>query len=186
MPAKLRHTHLSPSNKLARALWNLIWLLLYRPSPVPLHGWRRFLLRLFGAKIDRGAHPYPSAKIWAPWNLTMGEYSCLSHYVDCYCVDRITLGAHATVSQYSFLCTANHDYTDPAMPLTTAPITLGERVWVTADVFVAPGVTIGDGAVITARSSVFYDIEPWMVASGNPARPVKPRVLQSISSTVKS
>lgn len=186
MAIKLLIQHLSPSNKLARALWNLIWLLLYRPSPILLHGWRRFLLRLFGAKIDRGARPYPSAKIWAPWNLTMGAHSCLGRQVDCYSVDKIILGAHSTVSQYSFLCTASHDYTDPAMPLTTAPITLGERVWVTADVFVAPGVTIGDGVVITARSSVFHDIEPWMVASGNPARPIKPRVLQSISSTVKS
>ncbi|MGB5063783.1 MAG: putative colanic acid biosynthesis acetyltransferase, partial [Candidatus Competibacter sp.] len=114
----------------------------------------------------------------------MDDYSCLGPDVDCYCVDRIALGAHSTVSQYSFLCTASHDYTDSAMPLTTAPITLGERVWVTADVFIAPGVTIGDGVVITTRSSVFHDIEPWMVASGNPARPVKPRVLQSTPSTV--
>ncbi|WP_255556494.1 putative colanic acid biosynthesis acetyltransferase [Methylococcus sp. Mc7] len=173
-----RSRDLSIGNKLARVLWSLVWLLLYRPSPVPLHGWRRFLLRLFGAKIGRGAHPYPSAKVWAPWNLEMGDHSCLSHHVDCYCVDRIKLGAHTTVSQYSFLCTASHDYTDPAMPLITAPITLGERVWVTADVFVAPSVTIGDGAVITARSSVFRDIEPWMVAAGNPAEPVKPRLFE--------
>ena len=175
MPIKLRPQRLSPGNKLARAAWNLVWLLLYRPSPVFLHGWRQFLLRRFGAKIGRGAHPYPSAKIWAPWNLTMGDHSCLSHHVDCYCVDRITLGAHSTVSQYSFLCTASHDYTDPAMPLTTAPITLGERAWITADVFVAPGVTVGEGAVITARSSVFHDIEPWTVAAGNPAQSIKSR-----------
>lgn len=185
MPIKPRIQHLSLRNKLARALWNGVWLLLYRPSPTPLHGWRRFLLGLFGAKIGQGAHPYPSAKIWAPWNLEMGDHSCLSHHVDCYCVDRITLGAHTTVSQYSFLCTASHDYTDPAMPLTTAPIVLGDWVWVTADVFVAPGVTIGDGAVVTARSSVFHDIEPWTVAAGNPARPVKPRLLRSTTSAVQ-
>lgn len=185
MPVKLRPKYLSTGNKLARALWNLVWLLFYRPSPVPLHGWRRFLLRLFGAKVGRGAHPYPSAKIWAPWNLEMGDHSCLSHNVDCYCVDQITLGAHTTVSQYSFLCTASHDYTDSTMPLTTAPITLGERVWITADVFIAPGVIIGDGTVVTARSSVFCDIEPWTVAVGNPAQPVKPRILQSTTPTVK-
>ena len=171
--------NLSVGNKLARMVWNLVWLLLYRPSPDLLHGWRRILLRLFGAKIGRGAHPYPSAKIWAPWNLEMGDYSCLARHVDCYCVDRIKLGEYTTVSQYSFLCTASHDYTDAAMPLTTAPITLGSRVWITADVFVAPGVTIGDGVVITARSSVFDDIEPWMVAAGNPARAIKPRVFNT-------
>ena len=179
MTIKLQPHSLTNCNKLARILWNLVWLLLYRPSPTLLHGWRRLLLRLFRAKIGRDVHPYPSAKIWAPWNLEMGDYSCLSHHVDCYCVARITLGAYTTVSQYSFLCTASHDYTDPTMPLTIAPITLGERAWITADVFVAPGVTIGDGAVIIARSSVFHDIAPWTVAGGNPAQPIKARQFDS-------
>lgn len=107
----------------------------------------------------------------------MGDYSCLGPDVDCYSVDKIHIGHYTVVSQYSFLCTASHDYTDPTMPLTTAPITLGERAWVTADVFVAPGVTIGDGVVITARSSVFTDVEPWTVVAGNPAQWVKRRVL---------
>lgn len=109
----------------------------------------------------------------------MGDHSCISEQVDCYCVDKIRIGANVTVSQYSFLCTASHDYTNPAMPLVTAPITIENRAWVTADVFVAPGVTIGEGAVITARSSVFTDIEPWIVASGNPALPVKKRTWKS-------
>jgi len=91
----------------------------------------------------------------------MGDHSCLSRYVDCYCVDKIRIGPHATVSQYSFLCTASPRLYDPAMPLVTAPITIGERAWIAADVFVAPGVTIGDGAVVTARSSVFSDIDSW-------------------------
>ena len=170
-----RPQRLSWRNKLARLVWQIVWLLCYRPTPRVLHGWRRLLLQLFGARIGIDAHPYPSARIWAPWNLEMGDHSCLSEFVDCYNVDRIRIGAHSTVSQYSFLCTASHDYTDPDMPLITAPITIGERAWITADVFVAPGVTIGDGAVVTARSSVFTDIPPWVVARGNPAVPVKRR-----------
>ncbi len=175
MPAKLRHTHLSSSNKLARALWNLVWLLLYRPSPVPLHGWRRFLLRLFGAKIGKPAYLYPSARIWAPWNLEMGDYSTLADGVNCYCVNKIKIGSLSTISQYSYLCTATHDYNDPTimhqpqMPLLTAPITLGDRVWITTDVFIAPGVSIGEGTVVLARSSVFKDLPSWIVAAGSPA-----------------
>lgn len=176
MTAALRPQHLSLGNKIARALWQFVWLFLYRPTPRLLHPWRCLLLKLFGAKLGKAVHPYPSARIWAPWNLEMGDHSCLSEQVDCYCVDKIRIGAHATVSQYSFLCTASHDYTDPAMPLVTAPITIGERAWITADVFVAPGVNIGEGAVVLARSSVFHNIEPWIVAAGNPARPIKPRI----------
>ena len=174
----MRTHRISFGNKLARTLWQIVWLLLYRPSPRLLHAWRCFLLGVFGAKLGRAVHPYPSAKVWAPWNLEMGDHSCLSENVDCYCVDKIRIGAYATVSQYSFLCTASHDYTDPSMPLMIAPITIGERAWVTADVFVAPGISIGEGAVVTARSSVFSDIEPWMVASGNPAVPIRPRVMK--------
>jgi putative colanic acid biosynthesis acetyltransferase WcaF len=109
----------------------------------------------------------------------MGNNSCLADAVDCYCVAKVTIGANTTVSQYSYLCTASHDYTDPAMPLVVAPIFIGEKAWITADVFVGPGVTIGNGAVVTARSSVFSDIEPWVVARGNPAVAFKPRVMCS-------
>ncbi|ACF42875.1 LbetaH domain-containing protein [Pelodictyon phaeoclathratiforme] len=175
MAKKLQHSSLPLKNKLARILWQIVWRFFYRPTPRLFHSWRSFLLRIFGAKIGKSVHPYPSARIWAPWNLEMGDHSCLSENVDCYCVDKICIGAHSTVSQYSFLCSASHDYTLDAMPLVTAPITIGERVWITADVFVGPGVTIGDGAVVTARSSVFRDLPPWMVACGNPAVPVKKR-----------
>jgi putative colanic acid biosynthesis acetyltransferase WcaF len=175
MIIKIQLNHLTIANKLARLLWQIVWRFFYRPTPRVFHSWRSFLLRIFGAKIGKSVHPYPSARIWAPWNLEMGDHSCLSENVDCYCVDKIHIGAHSTVSQYSFLCSASHDYTQEAMPLVTAPITIGERVWITADVFVGPGVTIGDGAVVTARSSVFSDLPPWMVARGNPAVPVKKR-----------
>ena len=178
MTQVLRRHQLSLANKLARTVWQVVWLLLYRPTPRLFHPWRCLLLRLFGAKLGRAVHPYPSARIWAPWNLEMGDHACLSEGVDCYCVAPIRIGAQTTVSQYSFLCTASHDYTRADMPLVTAPITIGERAWITADVFVGPGVTIGDGAVVTARSSVFADIPPWVVARGNPAVPVKARVLQ--------
>lgn len=178
MTQPLRLQHLSIRNKIGRALWQVVWLLLYRPTPRLFHPWRCLLLRLFGARLGKSVYPYPSARIWAPWNLEMGDHSCLSEWVDCYCVDKIRIGAHTTVSQYSFLCTASHDYESPGMPLVSAPITLGDRVWITADVFVGPGVTIGDGAVVTARSSVFRDIPPWMVAKGNPAIPVRARNLR--------
>jgi len=184
MSKTLRTHNLAFSNRLARALWHVVWLFLYRPTPVLLHGWRRLLLRIFGARIGDGAHPYPSARIWAPWNLVMGEHSCLSHQVDCYCVDKVVLGAHATVSQYSFLCTATHDYTRPGMPLMTAPIVIGDHAWVTADVFIGPGVTIGEGVVVGARSTVTRDVAPWNVVAGNPVKNIGRRDESAISQGV--
>ncbi len=109
----------------------------------------------------------------------MGDHSCMSHYVDCYSVDKIRIGCHATVSQYSYLCTASHDIEDPHMPLVTAPISIGEGAWVTADVFIGPGVTIGDGAVVGVRSAVFKDVDPWTVVAGNPVKVIKKRLLKA-------
>ena len=168
----------SSVNKLGRILWSIVWTLLYRPTPRFMHGWRRFLLRVFGARIGQGTFPYPSAKIWAPWNLEMGDHSSLGDQVDCYCVDRIRIGSNTTISKYSFLCTASHDYEDPLMPLITAPITIGNGAWITTDVYVGPGVTVGEGAVVGTRSSVFTDVAPWTVVAGTPARFIKRRELK--------
>jgi putative colanic acid biosynthesis acetyltransferase WcaF len=166
----LAQVHLGFNDKLRRLLWIAAWSLLYRPSPTPLHGWRRFLLRCFGASIGPGANPYPSARIWAPWNLRMAAHSCLGRDVDCYCVALVSLGEHATVSQYSYLCTASHDYRDPAMPLVAAPITIEAEAWVAADVFVGPGVTVRTGAVVGARSTLLADAPAWTVVAGAPAQ----------------
>jgi putative colanic acid biosynthesis acetyltransferase WcaF len=162
-------------NRLGRLGWSVVWQLLFRPSPRICFGWRRFLLRCFGAKIGQGAHVYPSCHVWAPWNLEMGDHSCLGFDVDCYTVDRVRIGAHATVSQYSFLCTAGHDISDPHMRLVTAPITIGDGAWVCARAFVGPGVEVGDGAVVAACAVAVHDVPPWTVVAGNPARKVKER-----------
>lgn len=173
--SQLKAVTLTTRNKLLRGIWNVVWLVLFRPTPRPFHSWRCFLLKLFGAKIAGTCYVYPSARIWAPWNLEMGRCATLADYVDCYSVAKIRVGDYSTVSQYSFLCSASHDYCDPAilhgpeMPLMVAPITIGDRVWITADVFVAPGVTIGDGAVVVARSTVVDDVAAWTVMAGNPA-----------------
>jgi putative colanic acid biosynthesis acetyltransferase WcaF len=110
----------------------------------------------------------------------MGPNSCLGDFVNCYCVERVSVGANATVSQFSYLCTAGHNYErlsmdGVTMELTAAPICIDSRAWVAADVYVGPGVRIGTGAVIGARASVFKDIPEWTIAVGTPARPIKPR-----------
>jgi putative colanic acid biosynthesis acetyltransferase WcaF len=169
---------LSWSNRIGRAVWGMIWAILFRPSPRIFHGWRRTLLRFFGAKIGRGVRIYPSARIWAPWHLEMDDFSCLGPYVDCYCVAPIRVGSHAVVSQYTFLCSASHDYEKPDLPLIARPIVIGEGAWIAADAFVSLGVTVGAGAVVGARASVFKDVEPWTVVGGNPAQMIKKRVLK--------
>ena len=169
----------STGNKLARTLWGIAWLMLFRPTPGVCLGWRRMILRCFGARIGHGAKIMPSARIWAPWNLVVGDEGTLGDHVDCYNVATVTIGAHATVSQHAHLCAATHDISDRNMRLATAPITIGDAAWVCAGAFVRHGITIGEGAVCGARSVVVRDVPPWTVVAGNPAKEVKKRVLSA-------
>lgn len=171
----------SVKNRLARLLWGVVQATLFRLSPRPLFVWRVALLKLFGADVTWKARPYPRVKIWGPWNLTMRDFATLADDVDCYCVDRITLGEQTTVSQYSYLCGATHDHEDPAFRLVPMPITIGRRCWIAADAFIGPGVTIGDGSVVGARSSVFTSQPEWSIIVGTPAKVIGPRVLRAAS-----
>ena len=162
-------------HRLTRLAWGAVQSTLFAWSPRPLFRWRAVLLNLFGAKLHPRARVYPRAKIWYPPNLTMGRNATIADHVDCYSVEPVTIGEGTTISQYSYLCGATHDFDDPGFPLVPMPITIGARVWIAADVFVSPGVTIGEGAVVGARSSVFRDIEAWTVYAGSPARALRPR-----------
>ncbi|RZK38700.1 MAG: putative colanic acid biosynthesis acetyltransferase [Hymenobacter sp.] len=162
-------------NRLGRLVWGVFSVVLFRCSPRPLHAWRSFLLRCFGAKVGVGVHVYPGAKIWAPWNLELGDACAVASGVTLYSQGKIVIGPRAVISQGAHLVTGTHDYSDPGFPLTTKPISIGAYVWVAAESFIHPGVTINTGCVIGARSVVTKDMPEWMVCSGHPCIPIKPR-----------
>jgi putative colanic acid biosynthesis acetyltransferase WcaF len=158
-----------------RAIWNLVWALLASWTPPPLHSWRRMLLRLFGAKIAPTARVYGSAQIWYPPNLEMGAHSVIGRQANCYCQGKIVLEDYVVVSQRAHLCAGTHDIDDENFQLITKPIVLRRHAWIAAEVFVGPGVTVGEGAVVGARGVVFKNLDPWTVYVGNPIRMVRER-----------
>lgn len=171
---------LSRKNQIIRMMWSVVWGIFARPLPRSVgSGWKRFLLRMFGAKIAPSAVVYSSAKVYYPANLIMDDYACLASDVDCYNVAPIHIGANSTVSQGSYLCTASHDITDALNPLITAPIRVEDQAWIAAGAFVGMGVTVGRGAVVGARAAVFKNVEPWTVVGGNPAKFIKKRIIKS-------
>lgn len=175
------HNKHSVKSKFVRVLWNIAWLILFRPTPRGslFRPWRIALLKLFGANVKWSSNVLPSCRIWQPWNLTMGAYACLSENVDCYSVDEIDIDDQATVSQGVKLCTAEHDITSRTMELTYAPIHIGANAWVAGWSLILPGVTIGEGAVVAAGAVVTKDVAPWTVVGGNPAKFIKERVLNN-------
>jgi putative colanic acid biosynthesis acetyltransferase WcaF len=163
-------------NALYVQLWWMVHSTAFRYSPQFAYGFRRFLLRLFGAEIGHKVLIRATAKITYPWKVRIGDYSWVGDDVVLYSLARIDIGSHAVVSQRSYLCAGDHDACLPEFPIRGRPIVIEDGSWIATDVFVAPGVTIHRNAVIGARSSVFKDMPPNMICHGTPCRPVRERV----------
>jgi len=139
---------------------------------------RNVLLRLFGASIGKSLI-YRSVKIYAPWNLSVGDWCCIGPGVEIYCKDHVSMGDNVVISQQSYLCTASHDVSSSRMALKTKPISIGDNCWVAAKAVVLPGVSLGEGVVVGCASVVTRDVAPWSVVAGNPAKFIKNRELNA-------
>lgn len=167
--------------KRRRLAWETTRIFLFRPWPYFVgRRFRRGLLALFGATLGRHVSVAPSARVWAPWNVSTGEFVAIDHGVYLYSVAPITIGSKVAISEGAFLCTASHDIAFASRPLTTAPITIGDGAWIGARAIVLPGVTVGEGAIVGAGTVVTKDVPPWAVVAGNPAKIVKWRTLKEI------
>ncbi len=161
--------------KILRAIWMLVGRRMLRWSWHNWYGYRRWVLRLFGARIGRECVIRPSVEVYIPWNLEMGDISALGDGAIVYNLGPVKIGKRVTVSQYAHLCAGSHDFTRRDMPLLRPPITIGDDCWIAADSFIGPGVKVGEGTIVGARASLFSDAEPWSIYVGNPARKLKDR-----------
>ena len=162
-------------NKLERLVWNMTWLFLCRFTPVPLHRWRCFMLRCFGAEIGNSVRFYGSADVFLPRHLSIGDHCVIGPKVNLYCVTSIRLESHVMVSQESYLCAATHDHNDQRLPLVAKPIVIQSHSWICARAFVGPGVTVGSDVVVGACAAVFRDVEDRQIVGGNPAKLIRIR-----------
>jgi putative colanic acid biosynthesis acetyltransferase WcaF len=160
---------------LVTQLWWIAQDWLIRPSPQFMYGWRRFLWRLFGAQIGKDVLIRPSARATYPWKIKIGDYSWIGDQAELYSLGEIEIGAHSVISQQAYLCAATHDYSKTDFPLVAHKITVEDQVWIAAGAFIAPGITIGRGAIIGSRSVVLENMPAAMICVGNPAKPVKAR-----------
>ncbi len=156
-------------------LWWIVQGLLFKPLPQICYPIRRALLRAFGAKIGKGVLIRPGVEVTFPWKLVIGDYSWIGDDVTLYTLGPITIGSNTVISQKSYICAADHDYAHVTFPIRERPVRIGDQVWISGDVWVGPGVTIADGAVVGARSNVVNDMPEAMVCVGSPCRPLRHR-----------
>jgi putative colanic acid biosynthesis acetyltransferase WcaF len=155
--------------------WLVVSQLLFQLCPLKLSALKRTVLRWFGASVGRGVVIKPDVKITFPWKLTLGDHVWLGE--ECWLLNlaHITIASNVCISQRAFLCTGNHDYNSPTFDLITKPIRVGQGAWVGAGAVVAPGVSVGSHAVLTASSVATEDLAPYGIYQGNPAAWVKER-----------
>lgn len=165
------------ANRITRAAWAVVWLLLARWTPPPLHSWRRMVLRSFGARIAAGARVHASVKVWLPANLEIGPHALVGPGVWLYNPGPMTIGARTVISYRSHICSATHNVNDPNFQAVLKPVVIGEHCWVASEAFVGPGVTMGDRSVLSARGVLFRDAEPDGIYQGNPAAKIGQRRL---------
>jgi len=158
-----------------RAAWFLLGLPLLRCPLNPFSWVRAFLLRLFGAGVGRGVVLKPGLRVKYPCLLSVGDHTWLGE--DCWIdnLAQVTVGSNVCVSQGAYLCTGNHDWSDPAFGLIVKPIILRDGSWVGAGAIICPGVTLHECAVAAAGSVVTTDIPPYEIHAGNPAKFVRRR-----------
>lgn len=165
--------HASPwslRRRFALLAWGCVWSLACSWTPKPLNPWRLLVLRLFGATIRGTPFVHQRARIQQPWNLTLHDGACLGDGAQAYSLGPIVLYEDATVAQEAYLCTGTHDFTQPHLPLQSAPIVVGRGAFVGARAFVLPGLTLGARCIVGAMSVVTRDVPPGAIVAGNPAR----------------
>lgn len=164
----------SRSELLGRVMWALVGPA-FRWSPRLMWGWRRWLLRMFGAEVGRQVHIHPSATIFIPWNLKVGDWSSIGFDALIYNLGPVTIGERVTISQRAHLCAGTHDHRDPTMPLLKSFICIEDDVWVCTDAFIGPDIIVRKGAIVGARSVVVREVACKTVVAGNPAKPIGDR-----------
>ena len=161
-----------------RALWLIVEaLILLNPFLTP-YSLKRWTLRRFGAKVGHGVLIKPSVHVKFPWHLEIGDNVWIGERVWIDNFVSVRIESNAVVSQGAYLCTGNHDWSDPGMGLMVKPISMEQGAWVGAFARIGPGVTVGADAVVTLGSVLLKDAQPNGIYTGNPAMLVGERTIR--------
>lgn len=167
----------------SRNLRNIFWylcngLFLKTLLPIPM-GFKRWLLRQFGARIGPNVVIKPDVNIKFPWLLEVGANTWIGEGVWIDNLVTVKIGANVCLSQGALLLCGNHDYSSPRFTLMTRPITLEDGVWIGARAVVCPGVTARSHAVLAVGSVASRELDAYSIYQGNPALKIRDRKITS-------
>lgn len=159
---------------ITRVAWYFVNRAFFKSS-FPFYAPKRFLLKLFGAKIGKGLIIKPHVSIKYPWRLTIGNHVWIGEQVWIDNLAQVTLKDNSCVSQGAMLLCGNHNYKKTTFDLVVGEIMLEEGAWAGAKTVVCPGVVLGSHCLLTAGSIATGSLEANWIYQGNPAVKIKPR-----------
>jgi acetyltransferase-like isoleucine patch superfamily enzyme len=147
----------------------------------PVHG---NVLEMFDeGRLELGPHVLLEPNVWltamAPGRIRIGGGTFLNLAVQVAAVELVEIGEHCMFANGCFVTDGNHRFDDPGKPVpwqgftSKGPTRIGDNVWCGANVVITSGVNVGERCVIGANSVVTEDVEPFTIAAGVPARPLK-------------
>lgn len=142
---------------------------------VPSNSFRIFVLRLYGARIGRNCAVHHGLQVRAPRKLQLGNDCFIAENVVLDARGGLTIGAHVSVNSNAQIWTAQHDWRSPSFAYVSAPVTIGDRAWISARATILPGLDIGEGGVVAAGAVVSKGVDAWTLVGGVPAKKLAAR-----------
>lgn len=156
-------------------LWWAVQATAFKWSPQFAYAWRAWILRAFGAKIGKNVIIRPTAQFTYPWKIIIGDHSWIGDDTVLYSLGPISIGSNTVISQQSYVCAGDHDYTAQNFEIRGPAIHIGNECWIASGSYIGPGISIGDGSVVGARSVVTKNLPQGMICVGSPCRPIRQR-----------
>jgi putative colanic acid biosynthesis acetyltransferase WcaF len=165
-------------SRLVEAFWRIVEGLFFN-SWLPGPGWRVWLLRAFGAQAGKGIVIKPHVRVKFPWKLRIGDHSWIGESVWIDNLAEVSIGSNCCISQGVYLCTGSHRWDKETFDLETKPIVIENQCWVGAMARIAPGVRMGEGAVLMMGGVATSNLDAWQIFNGAPAAGVKKREIET-------
>lgn len=161
-----------------RTLWYFVNALIFLNPMFPFRSPKPALLRLFGARVGRGVVIHPGVNIKFPWKLEIGDHCWIGQRAWLDNIDQLAIGNNVVISQGGMIIQGSHDYKKIDYPTLSAPVVLEDGAWIGAGAMVMLGVTMRTHSVLAAGSVATKDLDPYTIYQGNPAQPVRERVIE--------
>lgn len=167
-----------PTPRLFRILW---WSVAFIPvsigSPI-----RRAILRGFGAEVGGRTLIGSGVRVAGPGGLVIGSRVTISRGSLADARGGLIIEDAALVGFESILLSWTHRFDDPTTAILEqgfegCPIRVGRSCWLGARSILLPGVTVGEEAIVGAASVVTRDVRSSVIVAGNPARPIRDRLV---------